>query len=518
MIPHEEIKKKQDRSWTTRLLEVILNSGSGDDIEDVCDTLRCLDDPRITQPMLQLLLDTGRPYHLREAASNVLKSMCIARLEDDRRSWWNSGDWILMRHAVIEARTSEADILTSIISEPFHAFHCEAIRSLEFGFEEPEYQRLSIEALAHPDPAVRKAAAENLIWDEPIEAVDALIKAVSDTNEDVAYAALHALRWFDSQKVFLALHELSLSGAEHMRECLEQATASFLETVGYSLNRLEGGQKEHLLGWLTPIETFIKMPAPEEESNVSSVPKFPPGVKANDERLTAASEIIELFDDADGCWSDKRCGRVNWEAVNSRDRKQLAKYFSQHVDSAIREIACEPLGLWDRGDVLEKFLADQCTGVRKSAAYSLRRVTPDPSLASSLWKCLMDVNCTGTRAKETLQSYVVHAQKDGLEDRLSDIALTDRRISRVETAISLLEDLNAHSHMKDILSLLGKAPLINWQIHRDLVAYCVRQEMEVPHFADLCTVDDLDLQEELANAEPYCKPVLLKGLSYAARI
>ncbi len=511
MIPHEEIKKKQDRSWTRRLLDIVMNSGSGDDIKDVCETLSCLEDPRVVQPMLQLLVDTAQPYHLRAAASDVLRTHCIARTEDDRRSWWNSGDWLLMRHVVMEARTSEADILTSIISSPFHAFHCEAIHSLEFGFEEPEYQRLSIKALAHPDPNVRKAAAENLLWDEPVEAEDALIKAVSDTNEDVAYAALHALRYFDSQKVFLALHELSLSGPEHMRECFEVATASFLETLGWRLKHLEGDPRNHFIRWLKPLEEFMNAHPQEEEEESVGNPKLPPDKDIRDERLTRASEIIELFDDVDGCWSDKRYGRFNWEAVNSRDRTKLAKYFSQHADQTVREIACDPLGLWDRGDLLERFLADPCTGVRKSAAYNLRRVTPDTAFASSLWNCFADPNCTGARAKETLQSYVVHAPKDGLEDRLADIALTDRRISRVETAISILEDINAYSHMNTLLSLLGRPPLINWQIHCDLVAYCVRQEMSVPHFADLSEVDDLDLQESLAEASPFSRKPILGG-------
>ncbi len=519
MIPHEEIREKKDRSWTFRLLDMITNSSSGDDVADVCKTLGCLDDPRAVERMLQLLQDVTQPFHLRKAASDVLTDNCTSRSDSDRRLWWNSGDWLLQRQAIRDARTSDAEILMPILKDPYHVFHREAVASLEFGFEEPEFQRLSIQALSHPNPEVREAGAQNLLWDEPVEAEDALIKAIWDLDEDVACRAANTLQWFRSQKAFLALTELGLSGDDHRCHHAPEADAELLRRSESALQRLTGASREHFLRWLKPIEKLLSL-EPEEEklSSACSTPNLPPDQKKDDTRLTAAKEIIELYDDADGCWSEKRYGRVNWSAVNSRDRKILARYLSRHLDHEVRELACEPFGLWDCADALEALLHDPCSGVKKSAAYHLRFVTPDPAVADSLWNSFLDVNCTSTRARETLQSYAVHAQKDGLEDRLADIALNDRRVSRVETAISKLEELNAHAHMYAVLSLLWKPPLVNWEIHRSLVDYCTSQELSVPNFSALCQIDDLDLQEALAEALPFCKPVLLKGLSYAARI
>jgi len=146
----------------------------------------------------------------------------------------------------------------------------------------------------------------------------------------------------------------------------------------------------------------------------------------------------------------------------------------------------------------------------------LKSIKSDPAIASSLWTAYEDVNCTGFRASETLAAFVVHAPREGLEDLLAEIALSERRISRKQAAIYELISLGAHSHMRTVLSLLGQPPLLNWSLHRELVDYCADQQLPVPYFAELCGVDDMQLQESLAKALPYLKPILLKGVSYAA--
>ncbi len=503
MIPHEEIREKEDRSWTLKLLDLITNSGPEDDLADISETLKALDDPRAVRLMLRIVQDTSQRYQVRRAASEALTSMCIACDEGVRRGWWDSGDWLLQRLAVEEARTSEADLLLLIANDPYHVFHLESIRSLEFGFEEPEFQKLSTRALFHPNPDVRIAAAKNALWCEPIEAEDGLVTALWDTSDCVADDAASTLVWYRSRKAFLGLVEAGRTGPTHRREAAFAGKEYFLDEVRNTLERLEGVSREYFLNWLKPIEEFV--PLDEEEiapecMELSPVPQLPPDGSEQRALLHTASEIIEFYDDVDGCWSNKRYGQVDWHAVNAQDRKILAKYFEQHPDHQVREISCEPLGLWDRGDVLETLLRDACGGVRKRAGYCLRNVTPDPALADSLWKALANVNCTSTCARETLESYVVHAPRDGLANRLADIAIKDKRISRVETAINELDKLGAHTHMRAVLSLLKQPPLINWNIHQYLVAYCVSQKIPVPNFLELCSADDVCLQEELAES------------------
>lgn len=528
MIPHEEIREKHDHSWTYRLLETIRNSRVQEDLSEVCTTLQKLEDPRVVQPLLQILEDTALPTHMREAASTILGGSCIGLCEDDRRHWWSSSDEILRRHAVLEARTSEAELLVPIASDPDHRFHAEAIRSLQFGFEEPEFQRLSITALSHHDPEVRRAGARNLIWEEPYEAQDALIKALSDESDDVADEALTSISYFSSQKIMRALAELTECAKESRREEIDGVFCKNQHDFEEAYHRLSGDSQAFFHTWLKPVEDLLDLEMEEEEEaaeaeevvdEVVTLPKYPPDSDSF-KILPTAQEIIDHFSDIDRYWQDSciLMFRYDWERLEEATRAVLVSFFQSHEDPSIRELACRPLSLWNRADVLETFLKDPCGGVRKYAACCLQSVTPDPAIASSLWAAYEDINCTGFRAGETLSAFVVHAPKEGLADLLADIALRERRISRKSAAIDELEKLGAHSHLRSLLSLLGEQPLVNWNIHSDLVDYCVSQKLSVPHFAELCGVDDLRLQESLAEAVPYLEPVLLKGLSYAARI
>jgi hypothetical protein len=258
--------------------------------------------------------------------------------------------------------------------------------------------------------------------------------------------------------------------------------------------------------------------AAEENEEAVVLPKYPPDSRSKMLPKTA-EEMIEHFSDTDSYWHDSylHFDVCDWNRMSEKEKRLLVAFFREHHDPHIRELACRPLSLWNRGDVLQEFLLDPCSGVRKYAACYLKQVTPDPSIASSLWAAYQDVNCTDYRASETLAAYVVHAPRAGLEDLLADIAQRERRISRKSAAISLLQDLEAHAHLTALLSLLGEPPLVNWSIHTELVDYCVSQEISVPYFAELCTADDLPLQQSLAKAVPYLKPVLLKGVSYAAK-
>lgn len=505
MIPHEEIRNKKDRSWTFKLLDLIENSAPEDDLDDVCRTLGALDDPRAVRPLRSILEDFIRSDHIRRAACNAMNYMCTGCDAFDRRRWWNSGDSILRKVAIVEAKTSEADFLIPVASDPLHEFHWEAIRRLEYGFEEPEYQRLSIAALSHQNPDVREVAAHNLVWLEPIEAVDALLKTLLDPEDSVAEEALFSISYFRSRKVLSGLAEASIAAQVTRRDEIGSVFGGCQEDFEDAYHRLNGESLRYFQRWLKPIEELLDLNRTirNVESVAASMPK---GHQDSNKRfIQTASEIIEFFDDADGCWSEKESWKVNinWESICTSEREKLTDYFGGHTDHTVREIACEPLGLWDRGDVLRVFLSDTCTGVRKRSAYYLKKVTPNLSLAPFIWQTFEDVNSAGWCAGELLDAYVVHAPKDGLEDLLLDIALTEKRTGRKQNAIFALWHLNAHTHIKRLFFLLGEPPLVNWSIHRLLVDYCVEQAIAVPNIFELSEVDDLPLQESLAKAFPF---------------
>lgn len=526
MIPHEEIRAKHDRSWSLRLLDSIINSAPDDNLDDITRTLAGLEDPRILAPLLLCLEDSSQPEFVREAVSNVLGRMCTGGSEADRRRWWNSNDRILRRHAIVEARTSEADILIPIASDPNHEFHLDAIRSLQFGFEEPDHQRLSIQALSHPNSEVRQSAANNLKWEEPFEAESALLKAISDPAFEVADEALTTISWFRSQKVLSGLAELRSCASVDLRDEVDGVFECHKQEFEDALRELEGEPREFFLTWLKPIEKFLSLEltrvsekANEELSPLSAKPAPKANIPESPQLMPSALEIMRFYDDADACWIEKQSWKTpfNWEAVGVIDRQRLAKYFRNHCDHLVREVACTPLSLWDFGEDLEALLEDRCGGVRKSAAYAMRRVTPSRLIALSLWNLYQNVNSTGFCATETLESYVVHAPAIGLEDTLFEIAQSDRRQNRRSSAIFLLRSLYADLHLTKLLGFLGESPLLTWDIHAQLVNYCAKQRIATPFFAELCAVDDLNLQRSLAEAVPYLKPVILKGVKYAAK-
>lgn len=518
MIPHEEIRKNEDRSWTFKLIDIIMKSAPDEDLEAVCRTLDRLGDPRAIEPLIKILENTDLPYHVRAAAGDVLQSKCIARCEADRRSWWASGDKLLMKHALLEARTSEADIILPIANDPTHEFYCDAIDGMEFGFEEPEHKVLLCKALEHSSAEVRGIAVRNLSWDEPICAEDGLIKLLYDSDADVAYEALQALQWYDSQKSLLSLVGLQSCVRDSLRDDLLSAISNQLECFQSAYERLSRECHPFFLTWLKPIQNLLHLESAETQV-VDATPKHPPRASREKTLLRSAKEVISFFDDPDACWSRKHRFRLEckWDEFSSADREETTEYFRNHPDHSMREFGCCALAAWNRNDILETFLLDACGGVKRTAAYHLKKTSRDESISATIFSVYQDINSTGGLAKELLEAYVVHAPRAGLEDLLADIALNERRLSRKYTAVCALRKLGAHTHFQSLLCLLAEPPLINWSVHRELVEYCVERKISVPYFADLCKVDDLYLQESLAKAVPYLKPVLLKGVSYAAK-
>jgi len=60
MIPFDDIRRSQDRSWSLPLVEMI-ERGEFEDAHEICRTIGALEDPRLSASLLQVLEDVARP-------------------------------------------------------------------------------------------------------------------------------------------------------------------------------------------------------------------------------------------------------------------------------------------------------------------------------------------------------------------------------------------------------------------------------------------------------------------------
>ncbi len=506
-IPHEEIRQRKDRSWTFRLMNLLMQSSPDDDVIEIAYSLGALDDPRAIAPLLEVVQDSAISTHIRNAVCISLSSICTGCDEFEREKWWRSGDEVLTRLAVMEAKSSDADFVIPIASDPTHRLHLEAIDRLQWGFVEPEYQRLLINAVEHPNARVREVAAHHLVWEEPIEAEAVLIRALYDPDDDVADEALFSISYFRTQNILKGLAEASISAPESRRAEIAGVFGACRKAFADAYHDLSGDSQECFALWLRPILHLIDLnrTSVEEGSEKTSCECRCISTAANPKiLLQGVDEIIAFFDEADGCWNDKQSWRFecDWNSFCETARLHLAAYFTGHTDHSVRQVACVPFGLWNRGDLLANLLQDPCSGVRKSAAYQLKQVSPDTALAPILWKAYDDVNCIGY-ADEALEAFVMHSSDPELPDLLLNIALGERRTCRKVAAISKLRSLAAHTHLQKLMFLLAEPPLVNWSVHRELVHYCYELEIDVPYFTYLSEIDDLEFQEILSRTIPF---------------
>lgn len=61
-IPFEEISQSQDRAWSFRLLQTLKEGAdlNKDRLDKLSKTLAALDDPRLLQPLTEMVLDRTR--------------------------------------------------------------------------------------------------------------------------------------------------------------------------------------------------------------------------------------------------------------------------------------------------------------------------------------------------------------------------------------------------------------------------------------------------------------------------
>ncbi len=497
---YEQIRESEDRSWSLKLIDKFKSCNDESELNEIARTLQALDDYRAEKPIQEILEDCNNSPFLRSLASDILSACVTSDTESLRKCWWESGDEILMRHAIRVSTRREKELLSKIAADPEHKFYIDAIESMAFGYEEPCFQELKIRAMSHSDPAVRKAAAETLLWDQPVAAEPGLLVLADDEEDEVAEEALNALCYYSSQAVLRRLSQLKATGRKPLREMQENAFAELRQDFESSIGHLRANNPEafrEFRNWLAPVEDLFDWNEIEKHEHATDY-SAPKALKLK----VSAAELIEKFSDENGKWAGSRsyCHSIDYEAFSADEKSALERFFSTHIDWSVRELAGLVLAKTGCGNSLMKLLDDTVLRVRKSAAYWIRDLSKSPELAEILWEMVLDEENGGTFGIEALESYVIHeSSSNSLEERLVNLALSDLRESIRMTAVCELKKLGARASIKSVLPLLKEAPLVTWTVHASILDACFALKISVPDFARLAEIDDLYVQEALAK-------------------
>jgi HEAT repeat protein len=480
-----------------------LQSSADDLLDDVFKTLTVLDDYRVLAPLTKVMEDFDTPAYLRTGASEILSGCTTSESATTRRSWWNSQDPILMRHAILVAERSEMDIIEEIAKDPQHEFYIDAIEKISHWFEEPRFQEYKIIALSDLRADVRRSAAWAIYWDQPIAAENDLLRLAQEDDDYVADEALSGLAYYGSQNNLVALHELMQNGPEARREryaeIFENVRDDFLSATK-TLQAKSAAAAEYFKTWLKPVWEILAF------SDAELLPEQNGDANARDSKpersRPTVEHIVQHFDNADGLWVERwaYARSIDWTRYSDEQRLILIDYFSHHKDWSVRELSCSILGELKAADALFALLQDEVFAVRKSAAYEVRELPQQNRIAKRLWDMISVEQIQGMHAIESLESYVIHSTEQDLDDRLRGLAEANQRESVKNAAIWQLEERESRKHLESLIPTLDQKPLVTWAAHRSLLSACVNLHIPVKDLARFAGIDDLYLQQTLAEA------------------
>lgn len=489
----ERVIAEQNRSATFGLLERLAETSTPEEErEQVVYALAQLADPRAVRPLVELAENVTLDMTVRGSALDALAEAGLCPEGDDLRRWWASGDEELRKQVLIEAERTEADIVGPVAGDPSHPLYAQAIWGIEYSFEEPEWQECKIRALSHPDPAVRRAAAVTLMWDEPIRAEHGLHQVASDAEDDVAMAAIDTLKYYRSRSTLRLLHEIARTGSE---ERAAVAQASLDDMCGYFRSALlaGGAVRERLRRWMDPVWHILRFEEEPEPVDQTSWPEPEPKLA-----VPAAQWMIEAYADLDGPWAERlrRLQRYDWAGVPPTDREALSRFFVAHPDPAVRDGVGGAFAEWNDTEHLLELAHDPVSWVRKSAIYHLQFVLHSGEIARLAWDLLAGGEVAGTRGREALRTYVAHSPAGEVTAHLIELAQNDLRETLRYEAVDILD-----TESQAVLTLLTEPPLVTWGVHTMLLATASTHHMAIPSVAHLHDVDNLDLVEALVQFE-----------------
>lgn len=490
-IPHDRIRAQQDRSWTPVLVERLRDAAGVERLE-LARTLCVVHDPRAVDLLTALVSDRDASVDAREAAGEILRDEFDAPSDATLRRWWREGDRTLREHALRSMDHTQADLVLAVAANPRDPLYGAAIRTMSFGFEAPAHQQLKIAALSHVDAEVRFDAARTLLWDEPCAAEEPLIVRLDDLDGQVAIAAAEALAYYRTRR---SLRELS--SRPYLLADAVTGAAELAEAFVEMLRPLPAPAQLHLRRWLLPVEDLLIDALDTVDDEVLPPPRPPTPVLAE---VVDVDRLVAALASVDGPWAATRAQVQNLrpELVSPDDRPALARAVLEHGDNEVRFAGAAWLAMWGDAHGLLALLRDPSFLVRKAAAYGMAALPPDPALAPVLRAHLDDPGTTGAHARETLKSYVTHAERGDAIATLTGLVHDDERESVVHEAVHALIELEAGAALATLMRKLAEPPQVTWAVHVALLVAARRFGLAPVHRAALAEVDQLDVQVALA--------------------
>jgi HEAT repeat protein len=501
-IPHLVLRDREDRSWTFRLLDRLAAPELGDaEREAIAGSLTCLEDPRAVTPLLALLEDRSRPDGVRHAAGAVLRSAGNPPPGAVLRAWWRQDDAVLKRHALLSMGRAEANLVEPVLADPSHPLHVQAIMTAELGFDELRFQAPRIAALDHPDPRVRRTAADALVWNEPFAAEEPLLRRAADEDAGVAIAAVKALDHYPTRRVMAGLAARVSDARSAVAAEAVEALENLRQRALSALIHAASAERASLCAWMDPVWSILAFTS---EDLVPPPTDAPVRASALEGRIPAA-DVIAHFGDPDGLWADKKALACTLDplAFSRVERARLTPFLVGHADPWVRSRAAHWLAAWgDHETLLQLAQEDEAFEVRKTAVHGLGLVSSAPAVADFAWHHLHALGTTGAHAAETLRAYVAHAPIDEAVPRLLALAQTDARETVRARAIHELCALEARSEIARLLPLLEEPPAVTWALHLALLDTVSKLDLPLPAVEALRLADNLDVQRALAPFDP----------------
>ena len=95
---HESIRRLGDRDWSERLLDALLDAGiAAAEREEIWETLREVDDPRLAARLRAALRDATLPPEIREYVLQLIFNSEENLSDAEARELWDAGDPLLRR-------------------------------------------------------------------------------------------------------------------------------------------------------------------------------------------------------------------------------------------------------------------------------------------------------------------------------------------------------------------------------------------------------------------------------------
>lgn len=503
VIPYAEIAETADRRWSFRLLDRLVTPElSGDERDEVVSAMQAVSDRRTVPLLEQLLTDRSRPAATRETAGEILRGMQYLDVEwpdDTLRGWWESGDAVLRRHALLSMDAAACpDIVRAVASTPGHPLRTTALGQMAFFFDGPADLRLKVAALGDPDPAVRGTSARILFWDEPVMAEEQLIVSAGDRVEEVAAEAAATLQYYPTTRVIRYLHGLLGRPADRIRDAARGSLDDIRHECLLGVRDHDPQVAAHVRRWLDPVWGLLAF-TPQELSPPAREPYIPPPTQKP--RPPTLCEMLRLLTDPDTSPKvlEENLWAAGWDQYPAADRRRLRPVLLNHDDPLVRERATVPLQEWADADGLLALAGDPNFGVRKSAYYRLGLLPAERRIAAVAWEHLHRADVFGVHARETLGTFVAHAEPADAIPRLAAIAADrDRPENLRVAAVHDLARFGAANEVGRLLDLLAEPPAVTWALQIAVLDAAADRGVAVES-RPLSIVDHLAVQAAVAR-------------------